>query len=488
MRQDYAGVMARSPRDGLDEKITQIGLDFGIATQFTSFVAVGDEVVTAGGDPEPVVVAGGASPGYVAELGSFRTARPPVMDRSRSAADATTTETVMTAEEAVSSEKGEFARAISADRIATTHDVEKSVPSVVSAPKGGFASSVPGASGESFVRDVGPRKPAPASIAAGAHAAGPWQRKRSGAGAEIVFAIDTTGSMSGLLDGAKRRIWSIVNEIMQSSCRPDVRIGLVAYRDRGDEYESQILPLTDDLDLVYQTLMSYAADGGGDTPEDVRRGLADAIGATGWSPAASGLAQIVFLVGDAPPHDYADEASPEATCAAAVAKGIVIYTIQCGADGPTRSAWQAIARSGSGTYFAIPSIQTVSAVERTPYDGVLADLGAKLGETYTPYGSAEAQAANSAKQSKLEREVALRASRSTAADRAINKAVNASAYSEDFLQGVENGEIDLVKVPQSDLPEDLRGLSPERLAKEVAKRIARRKQLRAAVLDISRPA
>src|SRR5215510_8744240 len=39
---------------------------------------------------------------------------------------------------------------------------------------------------------------------------------------EMVFAIDTTGSMGGLIEGAKQRIWGIVNEVMQSQSRPDV--------------------------------------------------------------------------------------------------------------------------------------------------------------------------------------------------------------------------------------------------------------------------
>ena len=79
---------------------------------------------------------------------------------------------------------------------------------------------------------------------------------------ELVFVLDTTGSMGGLLDGAKQRIWGIVNEVMQTESRPAVRIGLVAYRDRGDQFVTQVLPLTDDLDQVYKVLMSYQADGG----------------------------------------------------------------------------------------------------------------------------------------------------------------------------------------------------------------------------------
>src|SRR5215475_9398602 len=84
---------------------------------------------------------------------------------------------------------------------------------------------------------------------------------------EMVFVLDTTGSMGGLLTGAKERIWGIVNEVMQTSKLSSVKVGLVAYRDRGDQYVRQVLPLTEDLDKVYSTLMEYTADGGGDEPE-----------------------------------------------------------------------------------------------------------------------------------------------------------------------------------------------------------------------------
>ena len=59
---------------------------------------------------------------------------------------------------------------------------------------------------------------------------------------ELVFVIDTTGSMGGLIDGAKQKIWGIVNEVMKSPSKPAVRMGLVAYRDHGDAYITQILP------------------------------------------------------------------------------------------------------------------------------------------------------------------------------------------------------------------------------------------------------
>ena len=45
---------------------------------------------------------------------------------------------------------------------------------------------------------------------------------------EIVFVLDTTGSMGGLIQGAKTKIWSIVNEVMQTHKDSKVKIGLIA--------------------------------------------------------------------------------------------------------------------------------------------------------------------------------------------------------------------------------------------------------------------
>src|SRR5262249_39230218 len=69
---------------------------------------------------------------------------------------------------------------------------------------------------------------------------------------DVVSALDTTGSMSSLLEGAKRKIWEIARYIAQGQPAPQLRIGLVAYRDVGDEYVTKFFDLTDDLDGVYQ--------------------------------------------------------------------------------------------------------------------------------------------------------------------------------------------------------------------------------------------
>jgi hypothetical protein len=67
---------------------------------------------------------------------------------------------------------------------------------------------------------------------------------------EVAFVLDTTGSMGGLIEGAKRKIWLVARRIGEGQPRPDLRIALVAYRDRGDQYVTRVHDFTGDMDAV----------------------------------------------------------------------------------------------------------------------------------------------------------------------------------------------------------------------------------------------
>ncbi len=75
---------------------------------------------------------------------------------------------------------------------------------------------------------------------------------------EVVFCLDTTGSMGGLIDGAKAKVWAICNQIAGGKPTPDLKVGLVAYRDKGDAYVTKVFDLTDDLDTVHAELKTFA--------------------------------------------------------------------------------------------------------------------------------------------------------------------------------------------------------------------------------------
>jgi Mg-chelatase subunit ChlD len=306
---------------------------------------------------------------------------------------------------------------------------------------------------------------------------------------ELVFVLDTTGSMGGLLEGAKTKIWGIVNDIMQKRHNQSihVRVGLVAFRDRGDAYLTKVTPLSENLDDVYAELMALRAEGGGDTPEDVRTAMKVALSEIKWSKSTSKVSQIMFLVGDAPPHeDYLEVPSTLTTVKLAQRKGIIVNAIQCGTLSETTAPWRDIAQYGGGEYFAIAQNGGVQVVT-TPYDVELAALGEKIGGTYMAYGSSEVRTVSGARMKMMESNVSAAAPMAARAERAINKAINTSAYNDaDLLQQVEKGKVNLASIKAAELPEVLQNLKPEERQEKLDQALKGRKILQERIVHLSK--
>jgi hypothetical protein len=78
----------------------------------------------------------------------------------------------------------------------------------------------------------------------------------------VVFCVDRSGSMDQVIDTAKRKIWTIVNEIAQQKPTPILRIGLIGYG--SADKDIKFFPLSNDLDKVYENLSTFKCDMGGD--------------------------------------------------------------------------------------------------------------------------------------------------------------------------------------------------------------------------------
>jgi hypothetical protein len=291
---------------------------------------------------------------------------------------------------------------------------------------------------------------------------------------EVVFCLDTTGSMGGLIDGAKQKIWSICNQIAGGKPTPDLKVGLVAYRDRGDEYVTKVFDLSDDLDAVHGHLKKFVAAGGGDAPESVNQALADAVNKIKWSADAKTV-RIIFLVGDAPPHmDYKDDVKYPETCKKAVEKGIIINAIQCGVDPECTKYWKDVAVKSEGSFAAIPQSGGVVAVA-TPYDARLAEINTGLARTTLAYGAREKR--DTARRAVTEA-AALPAP--AAADRAgfAGKAMKGAAAG-DLIDDVKDKKVDLKKLKEEELPEELKKLKTPKEREEYLKKVeAKRAELR----------
>ena len=277
---------------------------------------------------------------------------------------------------------------------------------------------------------------------------------------DVVFVLDTTGSMSGLIQTAKEKIWSIATTMASAQPTPEIRIGLVAYRDRGDRYVTKLVDLSADLDSVYAKLMDFQADGGGDTPESVNKALYDAVHDMSWSQDEQAY-QVIFLVGDAPPHMDYNEVRYPAIVADALEKGIVINTIQCGGMSTTVAPWTQIASLGHGKFFQVDQAGGAVAFT-TPYDDKIAELSAKLDDTRLYYGTEEQKARMKSKVAATDK---LQASASVAvlARRGVfNASVGGRANllgENELVEAFTNGTVSLDEIEADALPAALKPMA-----------------------------
>ncbi|MCH9651419.1 MAG: VWA domain-containing protein [Deltaproteobacteria bacterium] len=146
---------------------------------------------------------------------------------------------------------------------------------------------------------------------------------------EVVFLMDTTGSMGGELREVKERVGQLAASLAEAREGETLRLGAVAYRDRGDKYVTLVSPLTTDFEATESFLAALRADGGGDGPESAVAGVATALSEIHWD-FGPGVERQIFLIGDAPPHlDYDDEPKPSQLIEEARRLGIVIHSIGC---------------------------------------------------------------------------------------------------------------------------------------------------------------
>lgn len=294
---------------------------------------------------------------------------------------------------------------------------------------------------------------------------------------EVCFVLDTTGSMSGLIEGAKAKIWSIANQMIAAQPTPQLKIALLPYRDRGDEYVTRVFDLTEDIDTVYANLQKFAASGGGDEPESVNQALYEAVTKIAWSPDRAVL-KIIFLVGDSPPHmDYADDTKYPEVCQLAMKKDLIVNSVQCGNNPRTTPIWQDVAKLSEGRFVAIGQAGDMQVVS-TPVDKDLAQLNVALGTTLVPYGHLEQQRAVAAKQALSEA-----AGAPVAADRLIFAGRTGAIVQGggDLVDDLREGKVKLASLKQEDLPPEMQKLTAAEQEQYVKQQAEKRQQVQVKV-------
>lgn len=145
---------------------------------------------------------------------------------------------------------------------------------------------------------------------------------------DIVFVLDTTGSMGEEIQRLRATIELIHLNLTNLSTNPAVRFGMVLYKDSGDEYDTKVVALTDSLDSFTASLDLVEASGGGDTPEDLQSALEDTLRKMDWN--RDGI-RLGFIITDAPPHlDYGQQYTYAHAAMEARRRGIKLFSVGTG--------------------------------------------------------------------------------------------------------------------------------------------------------------
>ena len=298
---------------------------------------------------------------------------------------------------------------------------------------------------------------------------------------EVAFVLDTTGSMGGLIEGAKRKIWSIATAIVDCNPDADIRMGLVAYRDIGDDYVTRTFDLTTDIQDLYANLLELKARGGGDWPESVNEALDVTVNKLHWTPSGD-VRRIVFLVGDAPPHmDYAQDTKYPITLAVAKQKDIIVNAVLAGDARDTERVWRDIAQNGNGRFIPIPQDGGQVVIIQTPYDDDIIILQKEINGTVIPYGPQALQKRTEDKTRQLSQVAAAAPAQASEMASYLNKRAKVSSEAVtgdgDLVSDVAAGRQKLDALKNDELPDNLRAMAPEQRMDELNKQMQQRHAL-----------
>ena len=168
---------------------------------------------------------------------------------------------------------------------------------------------------------------------------------------DLMFVVDTTGSMGDELSYLQSEIKSVINRVSKANNDElSIRFSNIFYRDKEDEYEVLPFRFTTNIDKAVKQLSEQSADGGGDYEEAVEAALEEAIEEQNWSDEAR--ARLLFLVLDAPPHHTKKniERIQELTAQAAEAGIRIIPIASSGVDKDTEFLLRFLSVSTGGTY------------------------------------------------------------------------------------------------------------------------------------------
>lgn len=293
---------------------------------------------------------------------------------------------------------------------------------------------------------------------------------------QIAILLDTSNSMDGLIDQAKAQLWMIVNRFAKAQRQgldPNFQIALFEYGNTSlpaeEGYIRQVVSFTSDLDKVSASLFALKTNGGDEYCGQV---INEALDRLSWSKKANDF-KAVYIAGNEPFTQ--GDVNYVGVCERARGKGVLVNTIHCGKhEAGVSGMWQHGAQLAGGSYMTINQDRSL-VHEPAPQDDALAKLNTDLNSTYLYYGKAGAE--NKEQQREVD-EANLKLSADAAAERTASKA--GKYYSNahwDLVDACDKDDFDLAKIPNEQLPEDMRKMTLEQKKAHILKMAKERKAI-----------
>jgi len=293
----------------------------------------------------------------------------------------------------------------------------------------------------------------------------------SGPKIQLALLLDTSGSMDGLIDQARSRLWNVVNALDSASfhgATPQLEVAVYEY---GNDHISgevghirRVVGFTAELDDVSKALFSLSTHGGS---EHAPQAIVRAADELEWK-AGEGVLRVLYVAGN-----ESFQQGPVAWTTAldvASARGVVVNTVFCGDAGEMDAPlWKAAAARGRGRHFVIDHTSRI-VDPTTPYDAEIGELGRSINETYLGYGS---KGRDGVANQMAQDDNAFGSGSMVA--RGLSKSSGSYVNpSWDLVDAVEKGVVDLEQMNEDELPEALAGMTAPERARAVATRKAER--------------
>lgn len=302
---------------------------------------------------------------------------------------------------------------------------------------------------------------------------------------QLAILLDTSGSMSGLINQTRDQLWQVVNEFAntkQNGVTPRLEVAVYEYGNSGlpasTGYIRKVSGLTSELDQISEALFSLTTNGGAEYCGYV---IQTAVNELSWSDSDNDI-KAIFIAGNEPFTQgpvYYTQAIEQAK-----RKGITVNTIHAGNHVTgANSGWKDGAILAGGDYMSIDHNHKVAHIQ-APQDKELARLNAELNRTYVPYG---ALGTAKAERQQLEDKKSMDVSEGFMAKRAQSKAsklYNNSSW--DLVDALEQETVKLDEVKPESLPEEMREMDMEAQKAYVKQKADTRKKIKEEIGRLSK--